>query len=573
MPKSAHVYDVAILGSGLAGTVLGACLARNGADVLILDAGTHPRFAIGESTIPYTSLMMRLVSERYKVPEIKWLANYEMTYANISTNVGIKRNFGYVYHRPGMRQNPAEVNQFITPRVNYTDNHFFRQDVDAFMLSVAVKYGASIKQRTKVVDVDIDDEGVTVIPESGDPYRAKFVVDASGFRSPLAQKFDLRQQPTRLRHHSRSVFTHMLNVLPFEDTMPKGIHGNPSPWSQGTLHHIFTGGWLWVIPFDNNPRATNPLCSVGLNLDPRVHPVPDCSPEEEFRRFLASFPSIAPQFAKARAVRDWVRTGRLQYSSKQTVGYRWCLTSHAAGFVDPLYSRGLSNSMEIINALGWRLLDAIRDDDFDVERFAYVQRLEQNLLDYNDDLVASSYTAFGNWHLWDAWFRMWGLQQILSTFEASRAYASFRATRDPATLERLERQAPDGALPNYGPLRALMREVIDTTRAVQEDGADPKAAGDKLMHLIQTSDFIPPMFGWEDPENRWSDGTPRRIARALRWARTEAPPEIGQLLIEGVRTFLRQRVSGGEFAVMEEVKQSLSGRPVIGKPFRVPAPR
>ncbi|MEU8386022.1 tryptophan 7-halogenase, partial [Streptosporangium sp. NPDC048865] len=64
-------YDVAILGSGMAGGMLGAVLARNGVKVLLLDAGTHPRFAVGESTIPYTSGMTRLISERYGVPELK----------------------------------------------------------------------------------------------------------------------------------------------------------------------------------------------------------------------------------------------------------------------------------------------------------------------------------------------------------------------------------------------------------------------------------------------------------------------------------------------------------------------
>ena len=59
--------DVVILGAGLAGTTLAACLARQGARVLILDAASHPRFAIGESTIPYTSMLMRLVAERYDV--------------------------------------------------------------------------------------------------------------------------------------------------------------------------------------------------------------------------------------------------------------------------------------------------------------------------------------------------------------------------------------------------------------------------------------------------------------------------------------------------------------------------
>ncbi|MBC2908364.1 NAD(P)/FAD-dependent oxidoreductase, partial [Streptomyces cupreus] len=180
---AAPQYDVAILGSGLAGTTLAACLARGGAKVLVLDAGTHPRFAIGESTIPYTSMMMRLVSERYNVPEIKWLTTFEAVQSKISTNCGVKRNFGFLYHREGARQNPLETSMFPIPKITHTENHFFRQDTDAWMVNVAIKYGADIRQQTKIVDVDIDDDGVTVIPDKGDPVRVKFVVDASGHRS------------------------------------------------------------------------------------------------------------------------------------------------------------------------------------------------------------------------------------------------------------------------------------------------------------------------------------------------------------------------------------------------------
>ena len=42
-------YDVAILGAGFEGSMLGTILACNGAKVVIIDAGTHPRFALGES--------------------------------------------------------------------------------------------------------------------------------------------------------------------------------------------------------------------------------------------------------------------------------------------------------------------------------------------------------------------------------------------------------------------------------------------------------------------------------------------------------------------------------------------
>ncbi|GGO95492.1 NAD(P)/FAD-dependent oxidoreductase [Wenjunlia tyrosinilytica] len=565
-------YDVAVLGSGLAGSTLAACLARNGAKVLILDAGTHPRFAIGESTIPYTSMMMRLVSERYGVPEIKWLTTFEAVQAKISTNSGVKRNFGFLYHREGRRQDPRETNMFPIPKITHTENHFFRQDTDAWMLGVALKYGAQVKQQTKITDVDIDDDGVTVIPENGETIRVKFVVDASGFRSPLARKFGVREEPSRLRHHSRSLFTHMVGVKPYEDTMPKGLHQNPSPWSEGTLHHMFDGGWMWVIPFDNHARSTSPLCSVGLNLDPRVHPVPDCSPEEEFRRFIAKFPDIAPQFEGATAVRDWVRTGRLQYSSKQTIGYRWCLTSHAAGFVDALFSRGLSNSMEIIHALGWRLLDAIREDDFSVERFKYVQELEQGLLDFNDDLVANSYTSFKSFPLWNAWFRVWSLGQILATFEINRAYAQYLDNHDPAVLERLERQAPDGAIPDYRPARELLRKVSDLTRAVQNGKAEPDTAADEILTVLRAADFVPPAFGLADPNNHWTDASTFKILSTLNWAKKKAPKEMGDLVYEGLTLFIRKRFDREEFNLKEELIHTIAPWPVIGKRFRVPAP-
>lgn len=44
-------FDVAIIGSGLAGSSLGAILARHGQRVIIFEAKSHPRFAIGESRL------------------------------------------------------------------------------------------------------------------------------------------------------------------------------------------------------------------------------------------------------------------------------------------------------------------------------------------------------------------------------------------------------------------------------------------------------------------------------------------------------------------------------------------
>nr|AAQ04684.1 halogenase A [Actinoplanes sp. ATCC 33002] len=566
--------DVVILGSGLAGSTLAACLARNGARVLIVDAASHPRFAIGESTIPYTSMLMRVVAERYNVPELKYLGTFEKVQSQIGPSSGIKRSFGFLYHREGERQNPAECHEFPIPKITHTETHFFRQDIDSWMLAVAAGYGAKVVQHARVDDVDIDDDGVTVKAADGRQFRARYVVDASGFRSPLARKFGVRQEPTRLRHHSRSLFTHMIDVAPYEDTvLPRGVHGNPTKWSQGTLHHLFKGGWIWVIPFNNHARSTNPLISVGLNVDPRVHPQADCSPEEEFNRFISRFPDVRKQFARARPVRDWVRTGRLQYSSSRTIGYRWCLTSHAAGFVDALFSRGLSNSLEIVNALGWRLLEALRDDDFAEERFAYVQKLEQGLLDFNDNLVANAYESFGTYELWDGWFRVWSLGQILATFEINRAYAKFLDSHDSKHLAPLERIAPHGSIPDYPPARQLLAAVSDEVRAVSAGGQTGEDAARRVMRLLRASDFVPPAFGLTDPDNRWFNATLPKVLKTLRWARTDAPPEIGRLVTEGLTLFMRKRLSPDEFDLAEEMKHVAADWPLIGRPLRVPEPQ
>jgi FADH2 O2-dependent halogenase len=47
-----------------------------------------------------------------------------------------------------------------------------------------------------------------------------------------------------------------------------------------------------------------------------------------------------------------VRTGRIQYTSSQVVGERCCVLGHAAGFIDPLYSKGLYTTLMSTGAAG-----------------------------------------------------------------------------------------------------------------------------------------------------------------------------------------------------------------------------
>ncbi|MFC3896477.1 NAD(P)/FAD-dependent oxidoreductase [Lentzea rhizosphaerae] len=557
--------DVVILGAGIAGTILAAVLARGGVKVEVLDAGHHPRFAIGESTIPHTSTLFRLIAERYDVPEIKYLATFHGARANVSANHGIKRGFNFHWHEPGKRQDPELAHQLPIPSIMHTETHFLRADLDHWVMRVAEKYGAVVRQGVRVTGVDLGEDGVTVKTDGGS-VRARYIVDASGFRSVLASTLDLRDKPCRFRHHSRSMFTHMEGVVPWE----RVAASNPGPvrGSQSTLHHIFDGGWIWVIPFNNHPRAGSNFVSVGMTVDPRKHPRRDVPAGQEFAEFIEQYPDIRDQFSAARPVRDWVATDRLQYSSSRTTGHRWALAMHAAGFLDPLFSRGLSFTMDWINAFAWRLLDALKEDDFSVERFEPVERLTRELLDYNDGLVANAFTSFGSFELWDAWVRIWALGEQLALFECNRSYALFRATRDPAVLQRLEDVAPHGSLPDIPEVRRFFAWAYARAGAVGDGSASPQVVAAELLKGMAESNFSPPEFGIVDPANRFFTATPGRIPRVLRWAAREAPEEIGRNLTQAIKLFAAIRLHPAEFSVAEEVKQVLARVPGLGRVVR-----
>ncbi len=158
-------YDVGILGSGIAGSMLAAILARNGASVLLLDADSHPKFAIGESTIPYTLVTLRTLAERYGVPEIKTLATFTNTTKIIGPRAGVKKHFAFMVHHEDQSQDPREVNQFNTPGLLHEASHLYRQDTDQYLFHAAIAYGCHARQNFRVADVDFDGSGATLTGE------------------------------------------------------------------------------------------------------------------------------------------------------------------------------------------------------------------------------------------------------------------------------------------------------------------------------------------------------------------------------------------------------------------------
>ncbi len=319
----AQHFDVAILGSGIAGGLMGCILARQGLKVVIIDTGTQPRFALSDSTIGETTYMLRILAERYDVPEIAHCSSLSDVRQHVTSSCGIKHNFGFVYHHKHKIQNPNEVTQCnVLEFPSGAQMHYYHQDIEAYLFHSAIKYGAVAKQHTQVETVQLHSQGVTIATDTGEEFEVAYVVDGSGDDSLLARQFNLREHPSRFKTHSRSRFTHAIGVkLADECTQPIG---QPSAWQSGNLHHIFDG--------------------------------------------------------------DGGSTTRTQFSIAQTVGDRWCLISHTAGAVDTLFSRGMPSTTQVVNSAAALILQAFKDGDFSVQRFEYLDRLNQtHLLNINID--------------------------------------------------------------------------------------------------------------------------------------------------------------------------------------------
>ena len=69
-------YDVAIIGSGFAGSILAWILAKRGRRVALIDSIQHPRFAIGESSTPIADMLLRHLGEKHSISQLVDLATY-----------------------------------------------------------------------------------------------------------------------------------------------------------------------------------------------------------------------------------------------------------------------------------------------------------------------------------------------------------------------------------------------------------------------------------------------------------------------------------------------------------------
>ena len=507
--QSETTFDVIILGSGIGGSTLATILAKYDAKVLMIDKKKHPRFAIGEALTSHTERLLSLLSHQYGIPEFNHLTSFDKIQKNIEhTNCGFKRSFGFLYHQEGKPQSPSERVQWGVTR----STHLFREEIDSYLVEVADRYGAELLSEIGVVDIEIDKSGVTVKLDTGEEVQSRYIVDASGYSSLLAKKFGLREEPSRFQTQSRSLFTHLVDVKNIDDCLEPESE-KLIPWYKGTVHHVFDGGWMWIIPFNNHEDSSNPVCSVGLNLDVKHFPKDkDITPEEEFQSFLAKFPTIAAQFENSRPIRPWVSTDRLQYSSSASMGERYYILPHASGFIDPIFSSGLIQTFLTISPLAALILQAGDRDDYATSNFAPLERFQQKVFNYLDLIANATYTSFQNFELMNVWLRVWVMQHMMSVGKLS-----WDSLLDVAVEDRYEYIQKDWSrftgtdfLESIDPIiegwgNSYVEDAAAILEKVENNLISPEEAAAQIVSLLNSSSWLVKASGVANPTQRFFD--------------------------------------------------------------------
>ena len=306
--------DVLVVGGGPGGSTIAALLAARGRDVVVIEKARHPRFHIGESLLPANAALFDQLGLRDRVEAIG-MAKYGVEF--VSPDHEHRQFIEFVEAWDKSMPYAWQVR---------------RSELDEIMFRDAAAKGARTFEEQRVREIAFDAEGATVQVDLADgarrTWRAKFVVDASGRDTLLANQLHCKEK--NKRHNSSALYGHFTGA----ERLPGKLEGNITIF-------WFEHGWFWFIPLADGTTSIGAVCWPHY-LKTRRKPL-----NEFFRDTIAMCPELAARLAGAALVDDRVyATGNYSYTSARSSGERYLMIGDAYAFVDPVFSSGVYLAMQ-----------------------------------------------------------------------------------------------------------------------------------------------------------------------------------------------------------------------------------
>jgi flavin-dependent dehydrogenase len=306
--------DVLVIGGGPAGTTVAPILAEKGYKVVLLEKARHPRFHIGESLLPANLPLFEKMGIADQVREI------------------------------GMVKPGAE---FVSPHHDMSQVFHFadawdksmpyayqvkRAEFDTVLIRNAEKKGVEVHENCKARAVDFQSDNSAVVRAQHDDgreveWKARFVVDASGRDTFLANRFQIKHRNPK--HNSSAIYGHFSGA--------KRHDGD----AEGNITIFwFDHGWFWFIPMMND--AT----SIGMVTWPYyMKTIGDRSLQQFLMDGIAMCPALAERLKDAKLETKVEATGNFSYVSERNHGANYLLLGDAYAFIDPVFSSGVLLAM------------------------------------------------------------------------------------------------------------------------------------------------------------------------------------------------------------------------------------
>jgi FADH2 O2-dependent halogenase len=475
--------DVAIVGSGFAGSLLARVLVALGYEVVLLERGSHPRFAIGESSTPLANLSLERLGARYSLADCydmathgRWLEHWP------EVRRGLKRGFTFYRHHPGeaFADRGLESERLLvaaSPNDQLSDTHWLRADVDHHFVIQAVSAGVDYRDHVDLTSAEVGADEVRLAgSRNGRPFalRTHFVVDASGPGGFLARQLSIPSGLEKTETRAALVFSHFDDVRLIKEVVP-ALPVGPYPDDWAAVHHVIDEGWMYSLRFDHGTT------SAGFLLTPRAQAALDTTnPEVLWRTLLGRYPTLSALFGAARPTIPIAFRPLIQHRLTRAVGDRWALMPHAYAFVDPLFSTGIAWGLRAVERLALAFEDgAGRDRVPDRHELARYETLLNAEADQIDRLVAGAYEAMAHFDLFAA-------QALLYFATVSFAEVSQR-------LSGGDSVAWDGFLGVGDPLmEPLPRESLARLRKITQCRGHSGAAADRSDFAEWIAESIAP---------------------------------------------------------------------------------
>lgn len=306
--------QVVVIGGGPAGSTAATLIAQKGHKVRLFERERFPRFHIGESLIPMTYDVLKLLGMLPKLKHSAFVKKYSVQF--VTQHGKLSEPFYFVDHRP---EESSQTWQVV------------RSEFDELMLRNAAEQGVDVREGVRVLEVLFEGEravGVRIQEEDGSEQevRCDVVVDASGQSVMIMDRLKLRRWDPDLR--KAAVWTYW-----------KGAYRDLGK-DEGTTVVIQTQGkkgWFWYIPLHDGTVSVGVVAGYDYLFKDR----PDKSLEAIYFEEVARCPGVQPRIAQAERAAPFRAAKEYSYHATRAAGDGWVLCGDAFGFLDPLYSSGV----------------------------------------------------------------------------------------------------------------------------------------------------------------------------------------------------------------------------------------